>query len=133
MYDMRSKTMFLELVFFCYAKKNTDILEFSFFSKFRQIQVIMETERWVVEVRKEFPGLQSSKNWVLCDSPGGTQVHQVTLTFQAAYLKSCKILKSVSNLLISHLQSSLRFYVLTLSNLNSPHQQFSALEFLVKH
>lgn len=89
----------------------------------------MESERWVDEVRKEFPGLQSSKNWVLCDSPGGTQVHQVMLSFQVEYLKSCKILKSVSNLLISHLQFSLRFYVLTLSTANSPHLQIVNLGF----
>ena len=38
---------------------------------------MQETEQWVLEVRKEFPGLLAAKNWVLCDSPGGTQVHKV--------------------------------------------------------
>lgn len=35
------------------------------------------TKDWISEVRKEFPGLRSAKNWILCDSPGGTQAHQV--------------------------------------------------------
>ena len=35
------------------------------------------TEAWVLDVRNEFPGLLSAKSWVLCDSPGGTQFHQV--------------------------------------------------------
>ena len=37
----------------------------------------METGNWVEELRKEFPGLSSAGQWILCDSPGGTQVHQV--------------------------------------------------------
>ena len=38
----------------------------------------METEAdWLVSLRNEFPGLAAAQNWVLCDSPSGTQVHQV--------------------------------------------------------
>ena len=42
-----------------------------------QQQRRMETEGWILNVRKEFPGLSYSKHWIVCDSPGGTQVHQV--------------------------------------------------------
>ena len=37
------------------------------------------TEAWVLDVRNEFPGLLSAKSWILCDSPGGTQFHQVKI------------------------------------------------------
>ena len=40
----------------------------------------MTTESWVLEVRNEFPGLVAAKNWILCDSPGGTQVHLVDIS-----------------------------------------------------
>ena len=30
---------------------------------------------WVSSVRREFPGLVSASDWILCDAPGGTQVH----------------------------------------------------------
>ena len=32
---------------------------------------------WLDSVRAEFPGLAAAKDWILCDSPTGTQVHQV--------------------------------------------------------
>ena len=35
---------------------------------------------WVDEVRKEFPSLKTSKNWILCDAAGGTQVHQSVIS-----------------------------------------------------
>ena len=37
----------------------------------------MATADWVHDVRADFPGLMTADNWILCDSPGGTQVHQV--------------------------------------------------------
>lgn len=37
----------------------------------------MATSDWVHDVRADFPGLLAAHNWILCDSPGGTQVHQV--------------------------------------------------------
>ena len=35
---------------------------------------------WVYQVKDEFPGLQKSRNWVLCDAAGGTQVHQSVIS-----------------------------------------------------
>ena len=35
---------------------------------------------WVHEIKNEFPSLEASKNWILCDAPGGTQVHQSVIS-----------------------------------------------------
>ena len=59
----------------------------------------MSTEDWILEVRKEFPGLRSVKNWILCDSPGGTQAHQVGKVFLHTYLGKDLALKKLFMLL----------------------------------
>ena len=35
---------------------------------------------WVHQIKEEFPGLQKSRNWILCDAAGGTQVHQSVIS-----------------------------------------------------
>ena len=35
---------------------------------------------WVHEIKTEFPSLEASKNWILCDAAGGTQVHQSVIS-----------------------------------------------------
>ena len=40
----------------------------------------MDGSSWVYKLKEEFPGLQKSGNWVLCDAAGGTQVHQSVIS-----------------------------------------------------
>ena len=61
------KTLLINTLIYCSGYPPSDTAE----------PKMQETEQWVLEVRKEFPGLLAAKNWVLCDSPGGTQVHKV--------------------------------------------------------
>ena len=43
---------------------------------------------WVSAVRAEFPGLVSANHWVLCDAPGGTQVHSSIVAAVASRLSA---------------------------------------------
>ena len=42
-----------------------------------QIKVMESEADWLTSIRTEFPGLAGAQHWILCDSPTGTQVHQV--------------------------------------------------------
>ena len=35
---------------------------------------------WVNIIKDEFPSLKESRNWILCDAAGGTQVHQSVIS-----------------------------------------------------
>ena len=54
-------------------------------------------DTWVYKVKEEFPGLKKSKNWVLCDAAGGTQVHQSVIT-----AISDELSKTTANLCVAY-------------------------------
>ena len=72
----------------------------------------MDTEAdWLLSVRKEFPGVVAAKQWILCDSPTGTQVHEVrileerrgglnslTNEFYSFSIKAKPVLRSLSDI-----------------------------------
>ena len=43
---------------------------------------------WAYDLKQEFPSLRSSSNWILCDAPGGTQVHQTVISAISKQLSS---------------------------------------------
>ena len=61
----------------CYNRVSS--FTFTSVDRYHSYLIIMDSS-WVHQIKEEFPGLQKSKNWILCDAAGGTQVHQSVIS-----------------------------------------------------